>query len=96
MSGEPARASESDTDPTDDERAVTDVDPVLVAVAVAVSLEIEPIEGVPARHLEPHMPKVEPDTPREALLVVEEPILLVLTAGSEIPVVVSIEPRIDP
>jgi len=37
--------SESQHDPTDDERSAVDVDPVLVVVTVAASLEIEPVEG---------------------------------------------------
>jgi hypothetical protein len=57
---EPACASESHHDASDDEGAAVDIDPVLVAVTVAISLEIEPVEGVPARHLDAHMPQIEP------------------------------------
>jgi hypothetical protein len=72
-----------------------DVDPVLVVVTVAASLEIEPVEGIAARQLESEVPQVEPYAAREALLVVEELMASDMTVGSEVRVVVPIEAGID-
>ena len=63
-----------------------------MAVRVALALEEEPIEDVAAGDLEPHVPQVEARADREALLVVEELIILVLAIGAVVVLVVPVAP----
>src|SRR5262249_30722557 len=83
---------EAHPDPDRREGAAPDVDPVVVAIAVVLALEVEPIEAVPGGDLRVE-PALETDdgARTQALLVVEEAIVLVRAIGEQEAVVGPVE-----
>src|SRR6266511_3479124 len=91
-----SRLSEADAHFADDERPVVDVDSVVMAVPVPLTLEVEAIERPAAVDLEADVAQVESNARGEPLLIIENLVVLVVSVGAVVLVMVPVEARVGP
>src|SRR5262245_49972557 len=89
--------SEAQVEPADGERSGTDVESVVVAVLIALTLEVEAVEGIAADDLEADVSQIEPHAAVDAHLAIEDLVVLVAAVGPveviAVPLVAHVRPQ---